>query len=60
MEVFLATPAYDGKVVPLWLYKKSDGERVLYGSAPDYGAHEYQDSSPTTSTSHASGSFNLR
>lgn len=45
---------------PIWLYKKSDGEVVLYGSAPDYGAHEYQDASPTTSTSHASGSFNLR
>jgi len=26
---------------PIWLYKKSDGERVLYGSAPDYGAYEY-------------------
>jgi hypothetical protein len=26
---------------PVWLYKKSDGERVLYGSAPDIGAHEY-------------------
>lgn len=26
---------------PIWLYKKSDGERVLYGDAPDYGAHEH-------------------
>ncbi len=26
---------------PVWLYKKSDGTRVLYGDAPDYGAHEY-------------------
>lgn len=25
----------------IWLYKKSDGQRVLYGSAPDYGAYEY-------------------
>lgn len=24
----------------VWLYKKSDGEIVLYGSAPDQGAHE--------------------
>ena len=24
----------------VWLYKKSDGERVLYGTAPDMGAHE--------------------
>lgn len=27
---------------PIWLYKKSDGEIVLHGSAPDYGAYEYQ------------------
>lgn len=26
---------------PVWLYKKSDGTQVLYGTAPDYGAHEY-------------------
>jgi len=25
----------------VWLYKKSDGVRVLYGSAPDAGAYEY-------------------
>jgi hypothetical protein len=25
----------------VWLYKKSDGTRVLYGTAPDQGAHEY-------------------
>jgi len=25
----------------VWLYKKSDGVQVLYGSAPDYGAYEY-------------------
>jgi len=25
----------------IWLYKKSDGERVLYGSAPDFGAYEF-------------------
>lgn len=29
----------DGQSV--WLYKKSDGTRVLYGSAPDQGAFEY-------------------
>jgi len=27
----------------IWLYKKSDGTQVLYGSAPDYGACEYGD-----------------
>jgi hypothetical protein len=26
---------------PVWLYKKSDGAIVLYGSAPDAGAYEY-------------------
>ena len=26
---------------PVWLYKDSDGTRVLYGSAPDIGAYEY-------------------
>jgi len=26
---------------PLWLHKKSDGVRVLYGAAPDIGAYEY-------------------
>lgn len=25
----------------VWLQKKSDGDQVLYGTAPDYGAHEY-------------------
>jgi len=25
----------------VWLFKKSDGVRVLYGSAPDAGAYEY-------------------
>lgn len=25
----------------VWLYKKSDGTRVLYGPAPDIGAYEY-------------------
>jgi len=26
---------------PVYLYKKSDGEQVLYGALPDIGAHEY-------------------
>ncbi len=26
---------------PVWLYNNSSGERVLYGDAPDMGAHEY-------------------
>jgi hypothetical protein len=28
---------------PVWLYKKSDGARVFYGSAPDAGAHEFSE-----------------
>lgn len=28
----------------IWLYRKSDGTRVLHGSAPDYGAYEYDSS----------------
>jgi hypothetical protein len=33
---------------PVWLYKKSDGARVLYGTAPDAGAYEViQASSPS-------------
>ncbi len=30
---------------PIWLYKKSDGTQVLYGSASDYGAAEYSSAS---------------
>jgi hypothetical protein len=25
----------------VWLYKKSDGEQVLFGDSPDFGAHEF-------------------
>ena len=31
---------------PVWLYKKSDGVKVLYGSAPDAGAHEFSQTEP--------------
>lgn len=34
----------------VWLYKKSDGVQVLYGTAPDYGAHEYISSTPPSAT----------
>ena len=33
----------------VWLYKKSDGTVVLYGSAPDQGAHESNHGGPTIS-----------
>ncbi|MBV6343634.1 hypothetical protein HWQ67_18870 [Candidatus Magnetobacterium casensis] len=34
----------DGEYI--WLYKKSDGDVVLSGAAPDYGAHEYISDAP--------------
>jgi len=39
--ITLAFPMSWANGVPVWLYKKSDGTQVLYGSAPDMGAHEY-------------------
>lgn len=35
----------------VWLYKKSDGQRVLYGAAPDQGAHEFVTQSGTLDVS---------
>jgi hypothetical protein len=32
----------------IWLYRKSDGTQVLYGTAPDYGAYEYNSDDPPT------------
>lgn len=40
---------------PVWLYKKSDGTRVLYASAPDIGAHEYASNSDMTAPAAPSG-----
>jgi hypothetical protein len=42
----------------VWLYKKSDGTQVLYGDAPDYGAHERntEGAPPTTYTVKVSSS----
>jgi hypothetical protein len=39
----------------VWLYKKSDGVQVLYGTAPDIGAHEYDPSTERPSMSVGSG-----
>ena len=33
----------------VWLYSRSNGERVLYGSAPDIGAYEVMSSAPSLS-----------
>lgn len=39
--ITLASPTTWADNAPIWLYKKSDGTQVLYGTAPDYGAYEY-------------------
>jgi hypothetical protein len=39
--ITLAAPMKWSNGASIWLYKKSDGARVLYGIASDYGAHEY-------------------
>lgn len=39
----------------IWLYKKSDGSRVIYGGSGDYGSHEYQTESDTTAPENPSG-----
>lgn len=44
--ITLASPMTWSDNANIWLYKKSDGQRVLYGSAPDYGAHEFSISPP--------------
>ena len=44
----LASPMTWTNGAPIWLFKKSDGTRVLHGSAPDYGAYEYIQGGDTT------------
>lgn len=39
--ITLASPMTWADNAPVWLYMKSDGSRVLYGSAPEVGAHPY-------------------
>ena len=39
--ITLASPITWADNANIWLYKKSDGMRVLYGSAPDAGAYEF-------------------
>lgn len=39
----------------VWLYKKSDGEIVLYGDAPDIGAEEYVSGDSTSTILKGSG-----
>ncbi len=44
--ITLASPMTWSSGANIWLYKKSDGAQVLYGSAPDYGAYEYAAAAP--------------
>ncbi|MBN2495600.1 MAG: hypothetical protein JXR96_13485 [Deltaproteobacteria bacterium] len=44
--ITLASPMTWAEEAPVWLYRKSDGEVVLHGSAPDMGAHEYRNAAP--------------
>jgi hypothetical protein len=39
--ITLSAPMTWPEKAAIWLYKKSDGKRVLSGDAPDMGAHEY-------------------
>ena len=39
--ITLASPMTWTNDAPIWLYKNSSGKRVLYGAAPDIGAHEF-------------------
>lgn len=38
--ITLASPITWEDNAPVWLYRKSDGQRVLYGTAPNIGAHQ--------------------
>jgi hypothetical protein len=44
--ITLAAPLTWVDDASVWLYKKSDGVRVLYGAAPDIGAHPFESSDP--------------
>jgi hypothetical protein len=37
--ITLASPMTWANDAPIWFYKNSSGERVLYGTAPEFGAH---------------------
>jgi hypothetical protein len=39
--ITLASPITWSNGASIWLYKDSWGNRVLYGTAPDIGAHPY-------------------
>ena len=39
--ITLASPMLWADGAPIWLYKKSDGAKVLVGAGPDLGASEF-------------------
>jgi hypothetical protein len=47
--ITLASPLSWLAGAPVYLYKNSSGQQVLYGSAPDIGAYEYTGSAPPPS-----------
>lgn len=46
--IILESPITRSVGQPVYLYKNSSGEQVLYGSAPDIGANEYNSGGVTT------------
>lgn len=44
--ITLATANSWADNAPIWLYKDSDGDIVLYGTSPDIGAYEYYEANP--------------
>ena len=44
--ITLASPMTWSNGAHIWLYRKSDGQQVLVGTAPDYGASEYAAAAP--------------
>jgi len=54
--ITLATPLTRSAGAPVYLYKNSSGQQVLYGSAPDIGAYEYVGSQSQLPSPPAGGS----
>ena len=48
--ITLASPMTWSNGAHIWLYRKSDGQQVLVGTAPDYGASEYAAAAPAPPT----------
>jgi hypothetical protein len=46
-DITLVSPITWADGENVWLYKDSSGNRVLYGDAPDHGAHEFSNKTAT-------------